>query len=147
MRKHRLRCCGLSLIFFLLDCPPRQVLYHIVMLRPSLWLVQALPTCKAHPEHLGSSSEQSLIWFEDGAVCFRMLRSKNKPKGSGVIKRVCSCQGGVATWPCTPCGTVSSLTSQKGRIHGGTFQQTQPGKVEAGTAQTCCSSSRRLRDA
>jgi hypothetical protein len=61
------------------------------------FLVQALPICKAHPSHPGAGREQSIIWFEDDAVCLRMLRRKNKPKGSGVIKRICSCRGGETT--------------------------------------------------
>ncbi len=64
---------------------------------PVLARSQALPTCKARPDSPGASSEQSIIWLEDDAVCFRMLRRKNRPKGSGVLRRICSCRGGVST--------------------------------------------------
>ena len=58
---------------------------------------QALATCKMHPNDPGASNEQSIVWLEEDTVCFRTLRRKNKPKGSGVLKRICSCRGGCST--------------------------------------------------
>jgi hypothetical protein len=60
-------------------------------------IVQALPTCKGSLETIDTSKEQSLIWRDGDAVCFRMLRRKNRPKGSGILRRVCSCSGGPHT--------------------------------------------------
>ena len=37
------------------------------------------------------------MWLDGETVCFRMLRRKNRPNGSGVLKRICSCSGGAAT--------------------------------------------------
>ena len=60
-------------------------------------LVQALPMCRCDPDSLGASKEQSIIWFDGTAVCLRLLRRKNRPQGSGTLRRVCSCKGCVQT--------------------------------------------------
>ena len=60
---------------------------------------QALPTCKAHPDSPGAAKEQTLIWREEEFLCFRLLRRKNRQKGSGVLMRKCSCKGGVSMCP------------------------------------------------
>lgn len=74
-------------------------MYPVSWHRPLSLRWQALPTCKAHPDYPGASEEQSLIWRDGDYLCFRMLRRKNRQKGSGVLKRVCSCKGGVAMCP------------------------------------------------
>jgi len=56
-----------------------------------------LPTCKGSLETVATSREQSLIWRDGEAVCFRMMRRKNRPRGSGILRRVCSCSGGPHT--------------------------------------------------
>ena len=40
-----------------------------------------------------SSGEQSVIWLEDDTLCLRLLRRKNRPQGSGIMRRKCCCQG------------------------------------------------------
>jgi hypothetical protein len=74
-----------------------------LFLAPALGLLsslcQALPTCRARPDSPGASKEQSLIWREGDTLCFRLLRRKNRQKGSGVLKRVCSCKGGTSMCP------------------------------------------------
>lgn len=61
------------------------------------FILQALPACKMQPDAPGSASEQSIIWLENETVCLRLLRRKNRPQGSGVLRRVCTCAGGAAT--------------------------------------------------
>ena len=85
---------------FLLRLPSEAGVWFRCSWHGSLSLhLQALPTCKAHPEDSGASLEQSLIWREGDYLCFRMLRRKNRQRGSGVLKRVCSCKGGTAMCP------------------------------------------------
>ena len=60
-------------------------------------LHKALPMCKAGPDSAIAAQEQTIIWKENGEVCIRIARRKNRPKGSGVIKRRCSCSGGKTT--------------------------------------------------
>ncbi len=74
-------------------------LFFASALGPLSLRCQALPTCKAHPDSPGASVVQSLIWREGDTLCFRMLRRKNRQKGSGVLKRVCSCKGGASMCP------------------------------------------------
>ena len=59
--------------------------------------MQALPTCKAEPGSHQFATEQSCIWLESGEVCFKMLRRENRAKGSGVLRRRCSCEGGATS--------------------------------------------------
>ena len=40
-----------------------------------------------------SQGEQSAVWFDGSAVCLRLLRRKNRHQGSGVLKRICTCDG------------------------------------------------------
>lgn len=55
---------------------------------------EALPTCKGTPETAEVSEQQAVIWRDGDFVCFRLLRRKNRPQGSGVLRRKCSCGGG-----------------------------------------------------
>ena len=55
--------------------------------------MQALQTCKGTPDNVALKDEQTLIWCDNGQVCIRILRRKNKHKGSGVLKRKCCCRG------------------------------------------------------
>ncbi len=56
-------------------------------------LRQALPLCTGSPEMHGADSKQTLVWREGEVVCLRMLRRKNRPHGSGTLRRVCTCSG------------------------------------------------------
>jgi len=58
---------------------------------------QALPMCKGTPSEPSATDKQSLIWKEGEFVCIRLLRRKNRPKGSGVLRRRCTCDGCVDT--------------------------------------------------
>ena len=58
---------------------------------------QALPACKGSPDTPGLAEKQTLIWKDEQGVCIRILRRKNRPQGSGVLRRVCSCAGGQKT--------------------------------------------------
>ena len=60
---------------------------------------QALPVCKAHPDSPGASKEQSLIWREGDCLFLRLQRRKNMQRGSGVLRRICCCKGGVPMCP------------------------------------------------
>ena len=51
---------------------------------------------KCEPESEIAQTSQAIIWREHDEVCIRLLRRKNKPKGSGVMRRKCSCQGSAA---------------------------------------------------
>ena len=62
-------------------------------------IMQALPMCKMRPDNPVAAQEQTIIWMEDDTVCLRMLRRKNRQKGSGILKRKCSCRGGVNSCP------------------------------------------------
>ncbi len=56
--------------------------------------------CKGAPDDLSmehKQTKQTVIWRGGEYVCIRILRRKTKPKGSGVIRRRCSCEGGVDT--------------------------------------------------
>ena len=58
---------------------------------------ESLPACKGSPDDVGASAEQKLVWRDGDSICLRLLRRKNRPKGSGVLRRVCSCRGGAHT--------------------------------------------------
>ena len=60
---------------------------------------QALPAKIMAPSEPGADREQTIIWREDDAVCIRIRRRKNRPKGSGVLRRTCTCSGGPRTCP------------------------------------------------
>ena len=55
---------------------------------------EAIPMCRGSPDDAALAGKQTLIWREGDEVCIRMLRRKNKPKGSGVLRRKCCCQQG-----------------------------------------------------
>lgn len=69
----------------------------------SLWLTsyifllrlpsEALPACKGSPDNPAFSHKQTLIWKEGDAICLRLLRRKNRPQGSGTMRRGCTCRG------------------------------------------------------
>lgn len=50
--------------------------------------------CKGAPSNAALAGKQTLIWREGPCVCLRLLRRKNRLKGSGVLKRECTCSGG-----------------------------------------------------
>ena len=56
---------------------------------------EALHVCKGCPSDAALSNKQTLIWLEDGELCIRILRRKNRPKGSGVLTRKCCCRGDI----------------------------------------------------
>jgi hypothetical protein len=58
---------------------------------------QALPAKIMAPSEPGADLKQTIIWREDDAVCIRIRRRKNRPQGSGVLKRICTCRGGPRT--------------------------------------------------
>lgn len=58
---------------------------------------QALPMKKCAPNSVLVQNEQSIIWREGHEVCVRLSRRKNRPRGSGTMRRRCSCVGGVST--------------------------------------------------
>jgi len=72
-----------------------------------LWLIsyafllrlpsEALPLCKLRPGDSRAPGEQTIIWREGDEVCLRMLRRKNRPNGSGTLRRMCTCRGSVST--------------------------------------------------
>ena len=70
--------------------------------RPSLsvaCVVQALPMCKCQPSSELAASKQTIIWRQQDEVCIRIRRRKNRPQGSGVIKRICTRAGSKRTCP------------------------------------------------
>lgn len=54
---------------------------------------EALPACKGLPNDPAFAHKQTLIWREDGDICLRLLRRKNRAHGSGVLRRSCTCKG------------------------------------------------------
>ena len=71
------------------------VLYMMHIQASSLW--QALEMCKACPNSAGAAQEQTIIWRDGDDVCIRIARRKNRPKGSGTLRRRCTCKGGAST--------------------------------------------------
>ena len=62
-------------------------------------LEQALPTCRGSSTETAPAEKQTVIWREDDEVCIRIRRRKNRPGGSGVLRRRCCCQGTVELCP------------------------------------------------
>ena len=60
---------------------------------------EALPACKGSPDNPDVAEKQTLIWREGDDVCLRLRRRKNRPQGSGILRRGCTCRGG-ATHMC-----------------------------------------------
>ena len=56
---------------------------------------EALPACRGSPSNPGLVERQTLIWRDGDTICLRMRRRKNRPQGSGVLRRQCSCSGSV----------------------------------------------------
>ncbi len=71
------------------------ILYMMHIQASSLW--QALEMCKACPNSAGAAQEQTIIWRDGDDVCIRIARRKNRPKGSGTLRRRCTCKGGAST--------------------------------------------------
>jgi hypothetical protein len=59
--------------------------------------LQALPMMKGTPTSSQGQGAQSVIWREGDEVCVRLLSRKNRPAGSGIMRRMCSCAGGANT--------------------------------------------------
>ena len=83
--------------------PPKATIggWHSTFVYANLQLahtvLQALPLCKLEPTAAGASSEQTIIWRDGDEVCLRLAKRKNKPKGSGIMRRKCTCAGGSST--------------------------------------------------
>ena len=60
-------------------------------------LCQALPMKECAPNSAQADGVQSAIWRDGDEICVRLLRRKNRPQGSGVMRRRCSCAAGVRT--------------------------------------------------
>ena len=56
---------------------------------------------RPHPEPYNcrekADGAQSAIWRDGDEICVRLLRRKNRPQGSGIMRRRCSCAAGVRT--------------------------------------------------
>ena len=57
-----------------------------------IFFFKALPACLGDPADPDMDSEQTAVWFENDMLCVRLLRRKNRPNGSGVLRRACSCR-------------------------------------------------------
>ena len=73
--------------------------YAFLLRMPS----EALVACVGSPDTVELVEQQTLIWREGEAVCLRMRRRKNRPKGSGVLRRTCTCAGSLATQSLLQC--------------------------------------------
>ena len=60
-------------------------------------LCQALPMKKCADDSGQADGAQSTIWRDGDEICLRLLRRKNRPQGSGIMRRRCSCAAGVRT--------------------------------------------------
>ena len=60
--------------------------------------MKALPMCRASPCSTIAAQEQTIIWRDGDEVCIRIARRKNRPNGSGTLRRKCTCCGGA--WTC-----------------------------------------------
>ena len=49
------------------------------------------------PDEAGADRMQTIVWREGDEICLRMRRRKNKPNGSGTLRRKCTCAGNAAT--------------------------------------------------
>ena len=79
---------------------PSEVCVLVSMFAPVLLpqlCEQALPICVASPALSAAASKQTLIWREEDEICLRVLRRKNRPNGSGTLRRKCTCQGCIHT--------------------------------------------------
>ena len=47
---------------------------------------------KCRPDSSLAMGTQTIVWKDGDTVCVQMLRRKNRRHGSGVLKRVCTCQ-------------------------------------------------------
>ena len=53
--------------------------------------------CKLEPSSAQAANEQTIIWRDGDEICIRIARRKNRPKGSGTLRRKCTCSGGAST--------------------------------------------------
>lgn len=60
---------------------------------------QALPTAVYHDAAQIPPEARSAVWREGDVICFRIRKRKNRPLGSGVLKRGCICQGSPTLCP------------------------------------------------
>ncbi len=44
-----------------------------------------------------AAQEQTIIWRDGDEVCIRIARRKNRPNGSGTLRRKCTCSGGASS--------------------------------------------------
>ena len=58
---------------------------------------EALPTWKGNADSQATSKHQTVIWRSADTVCIRILERKNRPGGSGILYRRCSCDGSPIT--------------------------------------------------
>ena len=97
---------------FCMCCPCRTMLSNIIRavdrqltglgigmlwLTSYAWLLrvpsEALPCCVGSPSSRSLEEQQTLIWREGVEICLRIRRRKNRPRGSGIMKRRCTCDG------------------------------------------------------
>ena len=88
-------CCGCSHTHSYSECHRRLSRSHASSTHScACALSQALPACKGRPDDQLLEHKQTLIWKDGDSICIRILRRKNRPGGSGVLRRICSCSGG-----------------------------------------------------
>lgn len=54
---------------------------------------QALPAYICHLDEADAVDTQSVLWREHDTLCLRIKSRKNRPSGSEVLRRSCSCRG------------------------------------------------------
>ena len=101
-RSLRSACSGWCPTYSFCGCPQRCV--HdaqgralACLLAFRFALCQALPMKKCAPNSAQADGAQSAIWRDGDEICVRLLRRKNRPQGSGVMRRRRSCVAGVRT--------------------------------------------------
>ena len=95
--EHSYAMLWLASYTFLLRLPSEvrlRTLLHPLRRSNAASLCKALPMCKANPDSALAAQEQTIIWENNGEVHIRIARRKNRPKGSGIIRRRCTCKVG-----------------------------------------------------
>ena len=64
-----------------------------VYLYSQLIVCEALPACVGEPTDDSLDMEQTIAWVQNDEVCIRLLTRKNRPNGSGIMRRGCTCNG------------------------------------------------------
>ena len=90
-----IQCCGSWHTRFYSVCRPRYMT-HLTSLASSCCCllyrsIKALPMCVGEPSDTTMDTVQSIVWIEGSEICVRLLARKNRPNGSGVMRRTCSC--------------------------------------------------------